>query len=421
MPNNNTEVFYSDGREGKNPQNFLRAFRREMHALVTTDNKVIAKAFVNYLGAGSTADKWYEDLPQLTQESWMDIETEFAQRWPCIKQATRSEQELEQELLITVLEEKELGEKVNNGGIEVWSHVAWADKIAILVNEANLSMKTTYIWQVRDKLPEAIKDVVKSSQADWTAFLQAVRDIDLQHIHDAIEKSKKREREQNTVESRLCLLEVAQSLPTAGICTQLSRTSIAVPQSPLPAPHFTTMSCTPGNTFTNQTGGQGNLTFVPRPNSQTRTPMSTSQVDAICARLNTLPHHPDNDTGRATYRKQLANWDTKHGSQTRVTEEIPYPLRPGTSPICTAECWNCSTNGHRRDACPIPIGNEARIGPKEAAWRCICMMTLGPINRTNNAPIHLVVVNEYPPRTPWAEELGSEGVVDQGNGEGSSA
>jgi len=421
MPNSTTEVFYGDGREGENPQNFLRAFRREMRALTTTDNKAIAKAFVDYLGAGSTADKWYEDLPQPTQESWKDIETEFAKRWPRIKQATRSEQELERELLTTVLGEKELGEKVNSGGIEVWSHVAWADKIAVLVNEANLSTKTTHIWQVRDKLPEAIKDIVKSSHADWTDFLQVVRDVDLQHIRDAVEKSKKREKERNALESRLRLLEAAQSSPTAGIRTQLSHTSIVSPQPPLPAPRFTTTSRTPDNTFANQTGGQGNLAFITRPNLQTRAPMSTTQVDALRARLNILPHHPDNDAGRAAYRKQLADWDTKHGSQTRVTEETPYPLRPGTAPICTAECWNCGTNGHRRDACPTPIGNEARIGPKEAAWRRICTMTLGLINRANATPIHLVVVNQYPPRTPWAEELGSERTVDQGNGEGSPA
>ena len=89
----------------------------------------------------------------------MDIETEFPQCWPCIKQATRLEQELEQELLMTVLEEKELGENVNNGGIKVWSHVTWAGKIAVLANEANLSTKTTHIWQVCNKLPEAIKDI----------------------------------------------------------------------------------------------------------------------------------------------------------------------------------------------------------------------------------------------------------------------
>jgi hypothetical protein len=42
------------------------------------------------------------------------------------------------------------------------------------VNKASLSKKTTHIWQVRDKLPEAIKNTIKSSHTDWTAFLQTI-------------------------------------------------------------------------------------------------------------------------------------------------------------------------------------------------------------------------------------------------------
>ena len=359
MPNNTTEVFYGDGREGKNPQNFLHAFRREMRDLATTDNKVIAKAFVDYLGASLTTDRWYEDLPQPTRESWKDIETEFAKLWPRVTQAMRTEQELEQELLMTMPGEKELGEKVNSGGIEVWTHVVWANKMVALVGEARLSAKTTHIWQVHDKLPEAIKEVVKSTHANWTAFLQAVRDVELQHICDAVKKGKKREKERLAVENCLRLLEAAQSSPTAGIHTQLSHTTLTPLQSSIPAPQFTTTSCTPNNTFTSQTGGQGNLTFATCPNTQTRTPMSMAQIDVLRNCLNTLPHHPDNDAGRAAYQRQLVDWDTKYGSQARVTEEMPYPLRPGTTTVCTAEWWNCGTNGHRCDACPIPIGHEA--------------------------------------------------------------
>ena len=149
--------------------------------------------------------------------------------------------------------------------------------------------------------------------------------------------------------------------------------------------------------------------------------MSTMQVGALRTRLNTLPHHPDSDEGRAAYQKQLVDWDTKHGAQTQVTEDTPYPLRPGTAPVCTAECWNCGTNNHRHNACPVPIGSEAHISPKEAAWRRICSMTLGPINRANAIPIHLVAINQYLPSTSWVEELGLERNADQGNGEGSSA
>jgi hypothetical protein len=70
IPSNNVDIFHGDGREGENPQNFLRAFRREMCSLTTTDDKEIAGAFVDYLGASSQADLWFEDLSQATRESW---------------------------------------------------------------------------------------------------------------------------------------------------------------------------------------------------------------------------------------------------------------------------------------------------------------------------------------------------------------
>jgi len=66
MPANNVDIFHGDGREGENPQNFLCAFCREMCSLATTDDKQIAKAFINYLGASSLADLWFKALAQAT-------------------------------------------------------------------------------------------------------------------------------------------------------------------------------------------------------------------------------------------------------------------------------------------------------------------------------------------------------------------
>ena len=256
MLSNNVDIFHGDGREGENPQNFLCAFRREMCSLATTNNGDIARAFVDYLGASSQADLWFEDLPQATQESWALLEVAFVAR---ITQAKRSEQEIERELLSTLLEEKELGEKVKIGGVDVWSHVAWADKVTILVNEASITSKTTHIWQVRDKLPDAIKDVVKSTHADWTAFLQAVRDVDLQHIRDAVSKRKKEDDVRRDLENRIRILETVQQSPMAGIHAQMNRASISM-QTPA---HYPAAPIRTNKAAFGQGGGQGNL-FNPR-------------------------------------------------------------------------------------------------------------------------------------------------------------
>ena len=230
-----------------------------MRSLATTNDKDIARAFVDYLGASSQADLWFDDLTQTTQESWAWLETAFVARWPRITQAKRSEQEIERELLSTLLNEKELGEKVKIRGVDVWSHVAWADKVTILVNEANIALKTTHIWQVRDKLPDAIKDVVGSTHADWTTFMKAVRDVDLQHIRDAVLKRKKEDDVRRDLENRIRILETVQQSPMAGIHAQMNRASISM-QTPA---HYPAAPIRTNKAAFGQGGGQGNL-FNPR-------------------------------------------------------------------------------------------------------------------------------------------------------------
>ena len=420
MPSNNVDIFHGDGREGENPQNFLRAFRREMRSLATTNDKDIAQAFIDYLGAGSQADLWFEDLAQATQESWVQLETAFVARWPRITQAKRSEQEIERELLSTLLNEKELGEKVKIGGVDVWSHVAWADKVTILVNEANIASKTTHIWQVRDKLPDAIKDVVKSTHTDWTAFMQAVRDVDLQHIRDAVSKRKKEDDIRRALENRIRILETVQQSPTAGIHAQMNRTSISM-QTPVQYPAAPKRT---NEAVFGQGGGQGNL-FGPRA-GQTPTAHPTltpQQIAALRGRLNILPHHPNTEGGRAAYHLQLAEWERKHGRDTKVTEETPYPLRPGTAPVCAGECWICGMVGHRRDRCQVQPGSPTCISQRENLWRRICGTMLGPINRENTTPVQHVAVDQYGHAlgTPWAVELEPKEAIEQGKEEGSSA
>jgi hypothetical protein len=421
MPSNNVDIFHGDGREGENPQNFLRAFRREMRSLSTTDDGDIAKAFVDYLGASSQADLWFDDLNAATQESWNLLEPAFDARWPRIKQAKRSEQEIERELLSTALIDEELGTKVKVGGVDVWSHVAWADRVAILVNEAGLASKTTHIWQVRDKLPDAIKDTVKSTQADWNTFLQAVRDVDLQYIRDAVAKRKKEEDVRKALENRVRILESVQQSPTAGIRAQMTKTSISNQQLPT---QYTTNPRRANEAVFGQGGGQGNL-FNQRARQapNTRPAPTPQQIAALRGRINILPHHPDTEGGRVAYQAQLVEWDRKYGRETKVTEETPYPLRPGTAPVCAGECWICGMVGHRRDRCQVQPGSPACITPQENLWRRICGTLLGLINQEKTIQVQHVAVDQYGyvQGSPWMVEPALPEMAEQGKEDGSSA
>lgn len=67
--------FCGDQCEGEDPQEFL-------HAYSISDDQEIANVFIDYLGAGSTADFWYHNLPQAVQNSWDKLKVAFIQQWP---------------------------------------------------------------------------------------------------------------------------------------------------------------------------------------------------------------------------------------------------------------------------------------------------------------------------------------------------
>ncbi|KIJ58242.1 hypothetical protein HYDPIDRAFT_65270, partial [Hydnomerulius pinastri MD-312] len=67
---------------------------------------------------------------------------------------------------------------------------------------------------------------------------------------------------------------------------------------------------------------------------------------------------PNTEEGRAAYQEQLIQWATKWGFDGRCTPQTPFPLRPGTSPVCAGECFRCGHTGHRQHECPAQ-GNDA--------------------------------------------------------------
>ena len=98
-------------------------------------------------------------------------------------------------------------------------------------------------------MPDAIKDVVKSTHANWTTFLQAVR--------DAVVKKKKKEDDTHcALENRICILETIQQSPMAFIRSQMSQTSISSQQTPRQYPANARHT---NEAVFGQSGGQGNL------------------------------------------------------------------------------------------------------------------------------------------------------------------
>ena len=107
--------------------------------------------------------------------------------------------EYEKEITGLKLKVEDLGKKEKTGGREVYSHIVWADKMLTIVQGAKLETTTTYIGHVRRELPKIIKEKVGASHVNWTAFLQAIRDVDIDHIREGVDMWEKEQMEKDAL------------------------------------------------------------------------------------------------------------------------------------------------------------------------------------------------------------------------------
>jgi hypothetical protein len=163
--------FHGD-KEDENPGDFLRSFYRRMGS---SSDDVKKQQFQNFLQSDGAADEWFDDLPQGDKKDWSAIEIAFHKRWPRKKVAKRTTEEYEEDIMTLRLRIEDLGKKEKVTGRDVHSHIAWADKMAVIVKGAKLETTTTYIGHVRKELPKLLREKVGTGHADWTTFLQAVR------------------------------------------------------------------------------------------------------------------------------------------------------------------------------------------------------------------------------------------------------
>ena len=230
MSNEQVAPFHGD-KDDENPEDFLWSFFRRMG---TSTDIVKKQQFPNFLQADSVADEWYDDLSATDKTDWTSIKAAFCKRWPRKQQVKKTQEEYEEEISGLLLKMEDLGRKEKVAGRDVYSHIAWADKMATIVRGVKLESTPTYIGQVRKKLPKLLREKIGAGHTSWTDFLQAVHDIDKDHIREGVDIWKEDQVEQAAIKRRIQQLEkLTTASPMAPLRQQFSMFDIGgQPPSP---------------------------------------------------------------------------------------------------------------------------------------------------------------------------------------------
>jgi hypothetical protein len=181
-------LFYGDGREGENGQNWMKRF---FMTYVGEEEKKRLELLESAMADGSRAEEWFSNLKDEDKASWAEVRKKWDEKWPKTRVETKKKAEAQKELMALTVTEEEMSEKVEKGGREITKVEEWAEKAKVLATEAGVDESDTLIALVHDKLPLAICDKVSAKQTNWTSFTKAVRDVDKGYLREKAEKAKK--------------------------------------------------------------------------------------------------------------------------------------------------------------------------------------------------------------------------------------
>ncbi|KIO01581.1 hypothetical protein M404DRAFT_149822 [Pisolithus tinctorius Marx 270] len=216
-------LFYGDRAETENASDFIKAFNRSMlflNPLSTNTQKI--QVLANYLGMGSPAEHWYDDLTATQRASWDDVVKAFNDRWPTTKSTTLTSEEYQTELLDHKMAEEDVGAIKTVGRQKVWAHVKWAEEAMELARLAKIESGPTLIWQVKKQLPKAVRKLLDEEYTTWKKFTDDVKDLSTSKLKQEREEIEERKRKDEERDSRLMQkLEATKRATTVDITAQL--------------------------------------------------------------------------------------------------------------------------------------------------------------------------------------------------------
>lgn len=239
-----------------------------------------------------------------------------------------------------------------------------------LATDAGIDQSVSMIWQVRSKLPDVVKDLLKDEEYNtWADFTKAITELKGSRLVEKQEQRLKQSQELKTLCADLAKIQqrAPQQNPITALQSQLSKMSLnspAQPTTPLNNSSYMRVPMLP-------LSQNMQTTYSHQPSTSQQQFIVTEDMKTLVRQLvNATPQQPDSTSGRTAYANQLTQWNTKWGENTRVTHETGYSLKPGTTAISSGECFGCGTHRHNGRNCLLPADHARKQCGGQLPARC---------------------------------------------------
>jgi hypothetical protein len=313
------------GHNDENSANFIQSLEAYIAVNHITDEVIMILLLGTFILAGSDADVWWTGLGASQKATWVKAKAVFLVKWPAIVIAGKMQREYQKDLLELWFKEEEVGERVIVAGITTWAHIQFHNKLRTLMKDAGVESVPILIQPVHEALPQALRDLTSAAPANWDAFLNKIKNVNIDTLQEKAKRVKERKEAERAQNARIARLENRQD-PIKVLRLQMQQTAIRSN-----APKATATPRTMENALCNATAPRRAVRYIAAnqsmPSQYNRgQPPTQEEKDALHTHINNLQHHADMEAGHIAYEEQLRQWAGRWGEGARCMEKTPFPL-----------------------------------------------------------------------------------------------
>ncbi|KAJ7698938.1 hypothetical protein B0H17DRAFT_1129487 [Mycena rosella] len=378
---------------------FLKDVRLSFNARgVTGDTEKLTEVGDRFCH-GTPADVWFKGHMFAT---WADLQKDFEVRFAGRKAIVKPKAQLLAELSGMRITVAQLAAgPVLVGGEKIAPLIDFHERVKEAVMNAGAEKESEGVWAFHTALPHTVKLSVGGVPADWDAMLTALEKVP----EDAADVEIEHHRQRSAFDATIARLNQAmQNVRVSSANPHVQLTTVA-PAVVAPNPANAALALTTGAGAGGARGaGGGKREGIPPGTEAQKVRLHQIMADGD------ERQPPDTPEGRNHYATQITDWTSRNGqipTESVAIYSTGYPIRPGTAPPCSGECWRCGVYTwplHKQ--CPTPP-----VPVLERKYHATCGTWFGRIHGPP-AVVNVVEVAEVE-GVPWyggeqAQEGGGE-------------